>query len=487
MSAVNRVNELVDAKSAGFTALADRVWGYAEIRFSETRSAADQESALKAEGFRVTSGVAGLPTAFVAEAGSGGPVIAILGEYDALAGLSQVAGSAEKQAEVPDGNGHGCGHNLLGAAALAAAVAVKDYLAAEGIAGTVRYYGCPAEEGGSGKTYMVRDGLFDDVDAALTWHPGTITHVMTCSSLANIQAYFRFTGRASHAAASPELGRSALDAVELMNVGVNYMREHMPQEARVHYAVTNTGGISPNVVQAEAEVLYLIRAPEMSVVEELFARVRKIAEGAALMTETEVAMTLDRATSSLLPNGVLERTLQESLTELEAVPFDAADEAFGRDLRRTLSVQDIAASFKMADQEVDESAVMVGKVLPLSQTRGLLSGSTDVGDVSRVVPTAQFWGACYTVGTPFHSWQLVAQGKSPAAHKGMIFAAKALAGAAIKLLHSPQTVAAAKAELAHRMRGKPYHSPVPADVKPRMDLDGKGGVLLPRGIEAPRA
>ena len=263
MDNTEEIWRLVDARKDAFEGLSDRIWGMPELQYAEKRSVAEHIKELEREGFRITRELAGIPTAVMGEAGEGGPVIAILGEYDALPGLSQEAGVAEHRPLPGDGAGHGCGHNLLGSASLLAAAALKDWLADNGIAGRVRYYGCPAEEGGAAKTFMVRAGAFDDVDIAITWHPSAFCEVADALSLANTRIDFSFTGRASHAAAAPHLGRSALDAVELMNVGVNYMREHMPSDARIHYALLDTGGIAPNVVQATAKVRYLIRAREL--------------------------------------------------------------------------------------------------------------------------------------------------------------------------------------------------------------------------------
>ncbi len=285
---------------------------------------------LEKQGFRVTRDVAGIPTAVMGEAGEGGPVIAILGEYDALPGLSQEAGVAEPRPLPGPGYGHGCGHNLLGSASLLAATAVKDYLAEHGLKGRVRYYGCPAEEGGAAKGFMVRAGAFSDVDIAISWHPSSFSGVNEPVSLANTRIDFAFTGRAAHAAAAPHLGSSALDAVELMNVGVNYMREHMPLDARVHYAMLDAGGIAPNVVQAFAKVRYLIRARNLQDLTRLIARVRKIADGAALMTETSVQATVVSAVSNLLGNLPLEKAMFENFARLGPPPFDEADRAAPR-------------------------------------------------------------------------------------------------------------------------------------------------------------
>src|SRR4029077_8066857 len=279
----DQIWQLVDARKDAYEALSDRVWELPEICYTEYRSVAEHRAMLEQEGFRITENVAGIPTAIMGEAGEGGPVIAVLGEYDALPGLSQVAGLAEPKELVPGGHGHGCGHNMLGAAALLAAAAVKTYLAQQGIKGRVRYYGCPAEEGGAAKVFMVRAGHFHDVDIAITWHPAAINRVDDAVSLANTRIDFSFKGRAAHAAAAPHLGRSALDAVELMNVGVNYMREHMPADARIHYAMIDAVGVAPNVVQARATVRYAVRARDLPGMRALIDRVKKVAEGAALM------------------------------------------------------------------------------------------------------------------------------------------------------------------------------------------------------------
>src|SRR5581483_8268040 len=317
-----KIWQLVDARKDAYEGLSDRVWEIPEICYTEYRSVAEHRAMLEAEGFRITENVAGIPTAVMGEAGEGGPVIAILGEYDALPGLSQVAGIAEPKELVPGGPGHGCGHNMLGSAALLAATAVKNYLAQRGIRGRVRYYGCPAEEGGAAKVFMVRAGCFDDVDIAISWHPAAITRVDDAMSLANTRIDFTFKGRASHAAAAPHLGRSALDAVELMNVGVNYMREHMPDGARVHYALLDGGGRAPNVVQAKAKVHYLIRAADLAQLMPLVARVRKIAEGAALMTETTVEAKVAGACSNLLGNTPLEQLMQDNFMRLGPPEFE---------------------------------------------------------------------------------------------------------------------------------------------------------------------
>ncbi|WBV45429.1 M20 family metallopeptidase [Pseudoroseomonas cervicalis] len=462
---LSTLSEAVERKSPAYTAMSDRIWGHAELRFAEHKSVEEQIALLEAEGFRITRNVGGIPTAFMAEAGSGGPVIGFLGEFDALAGLSQEAGIAEPRAITPGATGHGCGHNLLGAGAMLAAVAARDELAANNLPGTVRYYGCPGEEGGSGKTFMAREGAFNDLDAAVSWHPGAVSSVNSQRSMANFQVFFRFKGRASHAAGSPWLGRSALDAVEIMNVGVNYLREHMPLDCRVHYAITNSGGNSPNVVQADAEVLYLIRGPKVRDAQALFERVKACAEGAAIMTGTTMSMEIDKACSDTIPNTALEMRMFENLSRLGAPAFDEADRAFAAELRKSLSEEDIADSLRSFGAPEDLGAAPLHEgVLPFDGTSLPGNGSTDVGDVSQIVPVVQCWGATWAIGTPFHTWQAVAQGKSPHAHKGMVQAAKAMAATALDAFRDPELLARAKAELTQRTGGRAYACPIPAEV-----------------------
>ena len=459
----------VDAIKPRFITLSDKVWAMPEVCYTEARSAGEHLAELRHQGFRITENVAGIPTAAMGEWGEGGPVIAFLGEYDALPGLSQEAGVAEPRPLEVGGHGHGCGHNLLGSAALLAATAAKDWLAAHKVPGRVRYYGCPAEEGGAAKTFMVRSGAFDDADIAITWHPSSFWEVVVTPSLANTRADFIFTGRASHAAASPHLGRSALDAVELMNVGVNYMREHMPSDARVHYALLDTGGIAPNVVQAHARVRYSIRARDLPGMNELVERVGKIAQGAALMTETKMEMRIISAVSNVLPNTPLEETLHRIMEDLGPPRFDDADEEFAAKIRSTLTEKDIAAVYHAIGMDPTDRP-LADFIVPLDAKRNPLIGSTDVGDVSWVVPTVQVHAPTVAIGTPFHTWQIVAQGKSPAAHKAMVQAAKAMAGLGVKALNEPDLIVAAKADLKKRTARTPYVSPLPDNVAPPLDM-----------------
>ncbi len=470
MQNTEEIWRLVDARRDIYEQLSDRIWEIPELAYTEHKSCAEHTAMLEKEGFRVTQTVAGIPTAVMGEAGEDGPVIAILGEYDALPGLSQEAGVAKHRPLPGAGYGHGCGHNLLGSASLLAAAAVKDYLAKNNIKGRVRYYGCPAEEGGAAKGFMVRAGAFKDVDIAISWHPAAFSGVNEALSLANTRIDFTFHGRASHAAAAPHLGRSALDAVELMSVGVNYMREHMPSDARVHSAILDAGGIAPNVVQARAKVRYLIRAADLPALRRLKERVIKIAEGAALMTETRVEHRVISAVSNLLGNGPLEKAMHDNLMRLGPPPFDEEDRTFAADIQGTLTDEDIESAFRRVGVPVRKDAPLCDQIVPLDARGAKMVGSTDVGDVSWVVPTVQARGATYAIGTPGHSWQLTAQGKTPAAHKGMAHVAKVMAGTAIDAIRDETLVARAKADLAARTKDTPYVSPIPDDIDPPIEM-----------------
>lgn len=459
----------VDANKERLIALSDRVWGMPEVCYTEERSCAQHAAELEHHGFRITKGIADIPTAVIGEAGEGGPVIAFMGEYDALPGLSQEAGVASHSEVESGGHGHGCGHNLLGSAALLAAIAMKEWLAENKIAGRVRYYGCPAEEGGAAKAFMVRAGAFDDADVAISWHPSSFWEVAPPLALANTRADFVFTGRTAHAAAAPHLGRSALDAVELMNVGVNYMREHMPSDARVHYAVLDTGGIAPNVVQAHARVRYSIRARDLRGMLELVQRVKKIAEGAALMTETKMEMRIVSAVSDLLGNTPLEQAMHKVMEELGPPHFDDADRAFAQDIRKTLQPQEIASIWRTIGME-DTGAPLADFLVPMDAKRNPAIGSTDIGDVSWAVPTVQAHAPTVAIGTPFHTWQVVAQGKTPAAHKAMIHVAKAMVATGAAVLLDPSLLAAAKADHKKKLGTEGYTSPLPPEVKPPLTM-----------------
>ena len=405
------------------------IWNYAELGYKENQSSALLQKTLNENGFSVEAGVAGIPTAFVATFGSGKPVIGILAEYDALPGLSQ--DSSALKTPIPNkSNGHGCGHHLFGTGSVAAGIAIKKQIEAGKLKGTIKVFGCPAEEGGSGKVYMVRDGLFDQVDIALHWHAGDRNMVMNTPALANKSAKFRFYGVSSHASASPEKGRSALDAVEAMNHMVNMMREHIPQDARVHYVITN-GGKAPNVIPEFAEVYYYVRHPNRSVAVSVFDRVVKAAEGAALGTETKMDYEIIGGTHDLLINGTLAVNMQSNLEKVGGVAYTPQEIDFAEKIQSSLS-GDIPAIGQ------------AGIILPLQTDKN--RGSTDVGDVSYVVPTAGIYTATWVSGTSAHSWQAVACGATEIGIKGMIVASKTIAFTAIDLFTNPELIKKAKDE-----------------------------------------
>lgn len=428
----------IEADAARNAKDADAIWALAEVGYKETRSSALLQQRLAQAGFRVEAGVAGIPTAFTATAGQGGPVIAILGEFDALPGLSQTADPVKTVAAGRDA-GHACGHHLFGVASASAAIAVADWLKASGRPGTVRFYGTPAEEGGAGKVYMVRAGLFNDVDIALHWHPSSENSADIATSNANKSAKFRFRGISAHAAGAPERGRSALDGVEAMDMMTNLMREHMPQDARMHYVIT-AGGRAPNVVPDFAEVFYYVRHPDPLVVESLFDRVVAAANGAAMGTGTRVDFEVIHGALSLLPNRALQTVMHANLVKVGGVRYSPADTAFAQKIRASMD--------KPWGQLGDEA-----KVQPLQEEHG--AGSTDVGDVSWTVPTAGLRTATWVPGTSAHSWQAVAAGGMDIGRKGLQSAAKTLALTAIDLYQRPDVIAAAKTEFAER-RGKDF-------------------------------
>ena len=477
------LGRIIEEKRDFFIGLNDKLWEFAETAFVEFQSTELLCGALEKEGFSVERATAGIETAFCGSWGEGAPVIAFLGEYDALAGLSQKGGAAEKEPLVAGGNGQGCGHNNLGAGALAAAVAFREYLESAGKSGTVRYYGCPGEEGGSGKAFMARAGVFDDVDVALTWHPGSVNAVFPFSSLANFQAAYRFKGTSAHAAACPHLGRSALDAVELMNIGVNFLREHVIPEARMHYAITNPGGFSPNVVQSEAEVLYLLRAPLTPQVEEIYERVNKIARGAALMTETELEIRFIKACANVVPNNTVEEVLFANYAGLGVPEYSAEDIGFARSIFEKIAPSERSSDLdnysapggeegREAARRLSERPI-ADELLPYGPSDYVLPGSTDVGDVSWIVPTGQIWVATWPNHTPGHSWQVVSSGVTSLAHKGTLHAGKVLAAAAVDFFEHPGLIERAKEELRTRLDGYSYRCAIPDDVMPKPMTAGK--------------
>ena len=439
---------------AVYKAVALQIWDFAEVGYKEEKSSALLRKTLREADFAVDSGVAGIPTAFVATYGSGSPVIGILAEFDALPGLAQ---KAVPQKEGIDGKdaGHGCGHHLFGTASVAAAIELKKLIESGALKGTLKLFGTPAEEGGSGKVYMVREGLFNGVDAVLHWHPGADNGITMMKALANTSAKFRFNGLSAHASASPERGRSALDAVEAMNYMVNLMREHIPSDARIHYVITN-GGKAPNVVPDFAEVYYYVRHPARDVVRQLFDRVKKAAEGAATGTETKMSYEIIGGTYDLLVNKTLAAVMQKALEQVGGIAYTAEETAFAQALQK---------SFDAGAPAISTAA----QVVPLKETDGAGGGSTDVGDVSWNVPTVGLRTATWVPGTPAHSWQAVACGGTEIGTKGMLAAAKTLALTAIDLFTDASLIQKAKEEFAASRSQNFVYKPLLGDRAPALN------------------
>jgi aminobenzoyl-glutamate utilization protein B len=433
--------------------IAQQIWEFSELGYKETKSAAMLQGLLAKEGFRVEAGVAGIPTAFIASFGSGSPVIAILAEYDALPGLTQEA-IPEKKAAAGRQSGHGCGHHLFGTASVAAGIELKRQMEKHNWKGTIKVFGCPAEEGGSGKVFMVRDGLFDGVDIALHWHPGNENRVALDGALANKSAKFRFYGRSAHAASAPEQGRSSLDGVEAMNHMVNMMREHVPASARMHYVITS-GGKAPNVVPDFAEVYYYVRHPDKEEVESIFERVVKAAEGAAIGTGTSMKYEIIGGTHDLLINQTLAADMHRNLMLAGGVKYSKEEFSFAEKIQSTLTVK---------GPPIGEAAEVKALRMPDVSS----PGSTDVGDVSYKVPTVGFSTATWVPGTPAHSWQAVACGGTEIGTKGMMAAAKALTGIGIDLLNNPSMIEKAKNEFKISL-GEYKYKALLGDRKPALD------------------
>ncbi|MCR5402643.1 MAG: amidohydrolase [Butyrivibrio sp.] len=453
--------------------VSDKIWDFAELSLAEYRSCDLYCDVLEKEGFEVEKGICTIPTAFSGSYGSGRPVIGILAEYDALSGLSQQAGALKKkdrEDEDASPNGHGCGHNLLGAGALGAAIGIKRFLEGRNGQGTVILYGCPGEEGCASKAFMARDGEWKKLDAALTWHPSDCNEVVTGSSNSCIQVSYTFKGIASHASGAPEKGRSALDAVELMNIGVQFLREHMSDRARVHYAITDTGGVSPNVVQPRAQVLYMVRSNHVSEAVELQKRVDKIAEGAALMTETEYERQFVDGLSDTVTNRALEDVMYRNFEEIGAPSYTGEELEYVGKLSETYEGNDRAPGIGSAfDSEYAQEALnlrsrtqaMNDFLLPHFGGDAFEPGSTDVGDVSWLCPTAQIHVASWPNGCPGHSWQNVALGKTSIAHKSVLCAAKVICASAIDLFEDEELIKKAEKEFELRTKSG-YCCPIPS-------------------------
>ncbi|MBD3254120.1 MAG: amidohydrolase [Candidatus Lokiarchaeota archaeon] len=447
--------------------ISDKIWEYAETGFNEFKSSKLLAETLSSEGFSVKEGVADIPTAFTATYGDGTPVIGILGEYDALPGLSQAAEPVRKPIK-QDAPGHGCGHNLLGTGSLGGALAVKEAIDAGDAKGTVRYYGCPAEELYNAKGAMINAGLFEDVDITLTWHPFFLNLLNTMSAMAMNSVIFKYHGITAHAAGDPQNGRSALDAVELMNVGANYMREHIIPDARLHYVITN-GGKAPNVVPDFSEVWYYVRAPERPSVESIYKRVLKIAEGASLMTETELEVEFISGSYNHIHNEVIGDVLLKNMREVGPPKFRKKDREYAKELLKTIPSNSMEGYTRFIPPEFKEMAMTIlsqplnNIVLPIIGRGKTLPGSTDVADVSWVTPLGEFQIACEVMGSPGHSWQNVCTAGMSIGHKGMLTAAKVLAISSIELMNNLDLVKKAKKELESKTKENPYNTPFPKD------------------------
>lgn len=444
---------VVDKNAGEIYGVSDALWDNPEISFEEYEAARILTEKLEANGFTVTRGVAGISTAFSATFGSGSPRMGILAEYDGLHGMSQVGEIAEQRSIPGMDKAHGCGHNLFAAGSFAAALAVKAYIEETG-KGSVTLFGCPAEEGGGGKVFMARDGIFDGIDAIVSWHPESMYMVRTRPALANVKVEYTFTGIAAHAGANPHQGRSALDAVELMNVGCNFLREHMPLTARVHYAILDAGGTAPNMVQSHAVVSYLIRDVDAASVQELKGRVDRIAKGAAMMTDTEVEINVTGAYANLITIPTLQATANEAMHDIPTPVPTEEEMAYGMALQATMNLT--------AEQKA--KPVFATEVLDPAPPKAH-GGSTDTADVSWCCPTVQMHIGNWVVGTPGHSWQSTSQSRGSYAKKAALYAGKAVAGTILRLMESPELIEKAKSE--HKSKiGDGYKCGIPADMIP---------------------
>ena len=442
----------IDEHQELFEKIAMQIWDLAEVGYQEHESSKLLQNSLADHGFKIQNNVANIPTAFIAEYGSGFPVIGILGEFDALPGVSQSA-SPYKEKYKESEAGHACGHHLFGSGSAWASVVIKDWLIANNIKGTIRFYGTPAEEGGSGKVYMAREGLLSDVDVVLHWHPGSQNHARPRTSNANKSAIFRFKGISAHAASAPEKGRSALDGVESMNIMVNLMREHIPQESRIHYVITK-GGYAPNVIPDEAEVYYYVRHPKIKMVESLFERVVLAAQGAAMGTETRVSYEVMHGNYPLMPNSTLQRIMHEKLSNRGGITYTTEENRYAKEIYKTF----LNPNNKIGDQE---------NILPFEMTHGY--GSTDVGDISWLVPTGGLRIATWVSGTPAHSWQAVASGGTTIGLKGTKLAVQVLSETAQEIYLNPAIATRAKEELLLNVGEDFEYFPLLGDRNPPLD------------------
>ncbi len=447
----------IDDNQSHLNSISDEIWGYAEYGLCEEKSSRLLAETLRKNGFRVQQGVAGMPTAILAEKGQGTPMVAVMGEYDALPNLSNKP-VPRKEPLIVGGMGHGCGHNIHGTTALAAAIAAGEALEKHDLKGTIRFYGTPAEENFSGKMIMVNHSLFDDIDAVLSHHPGELNVASLASSNVISGAHFHFHGKSSHAAANPEAGRSALDAVELMNVGVNYLREHIIPEARIHYVI-EAGGGQPNVVPDYARSYYYIRAPEQALLEPIKQRVMKIAEGAALMTETRLEADMSWGGYHKIPNKVLSEVITANMRLVGPQKYSSEDYEFAAEIAKSIPIEDRETSLrkgKVPNWEKYVNQDLVTEIFDAWDDGTTSPGSTDVADVSWITPTLEFVTTCNVNGAPGHSWQFTACSGSGIGHKSLLFASKAMAGSLLDLLTTPKLLRDAKEEYVKRLRGREY-------------------------------
>ncbi len=469
-----RATTWIEENSKRIISVSDRIWEFAEVGLQEYRSSALLADELGKAGFRIQKGAAGIPTAFVATFGEGSPTIGVMGEYDALPGLSQKA-TSKREPLMEGAPGHGCGHNIHGTSGIFGAIAVKEAIEVGRVRGTLKFFGCPAEETLVGKVFMVRDGVFDDVDAVLSHHPGQMNGATLISHNAMNSVKFHFHGKASHAGGSPEQGRSALDAVELMNAGANYLREHIIQEARLHYTIEE-GGHEPNVVPPYARSWYYVRAPERGQVERIYKRILKIAEGADLMAETTHRVEFLTGCYNTLPNLQLAELVATNMRAIGTPRYSDEELAFAKEITGTFSADEKRDSLrkskrpgweKLLDVVIDDS---VPSPWGLGESSG---GSTDVGDVSWTTPTAEFSTATSPLGTLGHSWQRVACSRVGIGHKSLVFAAKTLACCVLDLLTKPEVLGKVREEFAESTKDFAYRSPLPEGLTPPL-------VILPR-------
>jgi len=468
-AAKKKAHRWISENEPEIISVSDKIWKLAELGLQEFRSSALLAEQLRKAGFNIEMGVAGMPTAFVATWGSGNPAIGIMGEFDALAGLSQKAVPWKESVE-EGASGHGCGHNIHGTSGMAGAIAAKLAMEETGMNGTIKFFGTPAEETAGGKVYMVRDGVFNGTDAVLSHHAGSMNTGGYSYTNAENDAKFHFYGIASHAAGSPEQGRSATDAVELMNVGVNYLREHVIQEARIHYVIT-AGGEQPNVVPAYASSWYYIRAPEREQVEQIYNRVLQVANGAAMMTETTLKVEFVGGLYNMLLNRTLNDLIVSNMREIGTPEYTEDEKKFAKQISKTIkpdTKRDWLAKSKRPEWE-KLIEVELDRTIPDTWERWM-AGSTDVSDVSWQVPTMEFTTATFVLGSPGHSWQNVAQGGMSIGHKSLIFAAKTMSSSVIDLISKPDLVKSAKEEFKEKLGGRTYRSPLPSEMKPALEM-----------------